>query len=249
LAYTRKDDHESGISQENSTADKAINPPESAFMIKAHRSSSRKRNNRANREANKDKDKNLQVLSDEDETIISDARKLKIIPITPIIVESDSELRSSDTQSPVSTLEKGSTLHEPGSEAGLVSLTLPFSKGKNTALVRSHSSASVFLSKAEHYRNTTPSPGSHRQKDLVKRRPHVLDHLGPAVGTLDKSSHKRDTSWTTGYFPSLEPIYAQSSLSLFDGALEEKVSFLFKSLFLCTHSEPFITCNVHYVCI
>ena len=224
VEYAGRRDNEQRLLLGSSIEEEPIILPESPYMMKAHRSSSRKRNNRTSKEANKDTD--LQGLHNKGVTTPNDAKNVKIVPITPIIVESDSEFRCSDAQSPDSTLVKGATLQELQPGSGLASLTLPFSKGKNTALTRSHSSASVFLSKAESYRNTTPSPGSHRQKDLVKRRPHFMDHLGPSAAGVDKSSHKRDTSWTPGYFPSLEPIYAQSSLSLFDGALEEKVSRL-----------------------
>ncbi|KAK2169170.1 hypothetical protein LSH36_12g28019 [Paralvinella palmiformis] len=196
---------------------------ETSYIISVHRSSSRKRDNRSSDDAEKPKTTDSQDSADS-VTVENDS----LPEMAPILVESDGEPLSPDSQSPDSTLGRERTLG-PASQSGgsvMASLTLPFSKAKNTALTRSHSSASVFLSKSEVYRNTTPSPGSTRQKELVKRRPHFSEHhLGqPATGSIDLSGHKRDKNWASGYCPSLEPIYAQSSLSLFEGAAEEKAT-------------------------
>ena len=112
--------------------------------------------------------------------------------------------------SPENTLDKHAKPEQ-------VSLTLPLSK--KSSLTRSHSSASVFLHKR------SVSTGA-RPKELHEGHRKIRSSASQDFGTdSDLVAGKR--GWTHHFSPSLEPIFSQSTLSLFEGAAEEKVSVNF----------------------
>ena len=82
-------------------------------------------------------------------------------------------------------------------------LTLPMSKKASSSLARSHSSASVLLHKD---RSGVPSKDTRASQQDLSSEGKLKDK---AIGS---------------YSPKLEPIFASSTLSLFDGPQEDKVS-------------------------
>ncbi len=126
--------------------------------------------------------------------------------------------------SPNSTLERNIDLRDQS--------TLLVPGGKKNALIRSHSSASVQLHKADVFRSGTQTlPSGARPKELQgqvrkSRGTSFLENLAtvgkPSVGSVPElTGHARHRTWAS-YHPPLEPI-SQSSLSLFDGPDKGKV--------------------------
>lgn len=96
--------------------------------------------------------------------------------------------------------------------SALASLTLPLS-GKKTSLTRSHSSASV----VQKPKNLPPTPATAD----AKKRPRLPEQLTKSSFEADASANK--TAKNSVFSPSLEPIFSQSTLSLFEGTDKEKV--------------------------
>ena len=132
------------------------------------------------------------------------------------------------SQSPEVNLQKRGSVSEEVS-----SLTVPHTK-KSISITRSHSSGSVFLSKAEPLRNIGARPKEiNDNKNNKSSRSSLQEHFGgmksgsgvASETTPSPKLRERDRTAPYAFSPSLEPIFAQSTLSLFDGADEGKVRF------------------------
>lgn len=209
---------------EDSSEDSATSPN---YAVKQVRRSSKKRQRSLNTEKWEKK------LEKPTKTAILESRKSKgnrksssTAPSTP------------DTQSPEGTLDNRGG---KGTEE-VASLTLPLTK-KSISLTRSHSSASVFLNKsekAEQASSGSKPKESPEGKRGHKPRPNVQEYFGggfksSAAGSVPElsSPSPRLQDRILSYSPSLEPITANSTLSLFEGQVEGKVGWLALICFIC----------------